>query len=106
MPTITKRHDSVLQQLTNAIHRGTYTVDKVVPGAPGNNQPNLVIMDNKVTIVDVTCPFENDENALTSAARRKEDKYNYLIEHFRALNLQAKVFGFVVGPLGGWFSGN
>ena len=107
MPAITKRHDSVLQRLTNAIHRGTYTVDKVVPGAPGNNRPDLVITDNhKVTIVDVTCPFENNENALTSAAKRKEDKYNYLIDHFRSLNLQAKVFGFVVGPLGGWFPGN
>ncbi len=50
MPAITKRHDSVLQRLTNAIHRGTYTVDKVVPGAPGNNRPDIVITDNnKVT---------------------------------------------------------
>ncbi len=107
MPSITKRHDSVLQRLTNAIKCGSYTVDKVVPGAPGNNRPDLVITDkNKVTIIDVTCPFENDEGALSLAASRKEEKYNYLIDHFRALNVQAKVFGFVVGPLGGWFSGN
>ena len=107
MPSITKRHDSVLQRLTNAIKRGTYTVDKVVPGAPGNNRPDLVITDNnKVTIIDVTCPFENDDSALSLAAMRKEEKYNYLVDHFRSLNLQAKVFGFVVGPHGGWFPGN
>ncbi len=47
------------------------------------------------------CPFEIDENVLTLAAQWKEEKYNYLTEHFRTLNLVAKVFGFVVGPLGG-----
>ena len=107
MPSITKRHDSVLQRLSNAVHRGTYTVDKIVPGAPGINRPDLVITENnKVTIIDVTCPFENDDSALSSAALRKEEKYNYLIDHFRTLNKQSKVFGFVVGPLGGWFPGS
>ena len=107
MPSITKRHDSVLQRLSNAVHRGSFTVDKIVPGAPGINRPDLVITENnKVTIIDVTCPFENDDSALSSAALRKEEKYNYLIDHFRTLNKQAKVFGFVVGPLGGWFPGN
>jgi hypothetical protein len=38
--------------------------------------------------------------------RKGSDKYNYLVDHPRPLNLQAKVFGFVVGPLGGWFPGN
>jgi hypothetical protein len=107
MPSITKRHDSVLQRLSNAINCGSFTVDKIVPGAPGINRPDLVITENnKVTIIDVTCPFENDDSALSSAALRKEEKYNYLIDHFRTLNKQAKVFGFVVGPLGGWFPGN
>jgi hypothetical protein len=102
MPSITKRHDSVLQRLTNAVHRSTYTVDEIFPGAPGINRPDLVITENnKVTIIDLTCPFENDDSALTSAVLRKEEKYNYLIHHFRTLNKQAKVFGFVVGPLGG-----
>jgi hypothetical protein len=99
MPSITKRHDSVLQRPPNAVHRGSFTVDKIVPGAPGINRPDLVITENnKVTIIDVTCPFENDDSALSSAALRKEEKYNYLIDHFLTLNKQAKVFvfGFVV----------
>jgi hypothetical protein len=29
---------------------------------------------NKVTIIDVTCPFENDVDALVAAAERKESK--------------------------------
>ena len=75
--------------------------------APGNNRPDLVITENnKVSIIDVTCPFENDQDALRSAAERKVQKYNYLVDHFRSLNIQAKVFGFVVGPLGGWYNGN
>ncbi|CAB4020187.1 hypothetical protein B7P43_G14789 [Paramuricea clavata] len=107
MPSITKGHNSVLQRLTNAVNCGTYTVDEVVPGAPGINRPDLVITENnKVTIIDVMHPFENDDSALTSAALRKEEKYNYLIDHFGTLNKQAKVFGFVVGLLGGWFPGN
>lgn len=107
MPSITARHDKILQRLTNCIHRGTYTVDKVVPGAPGINRPDLVVTDgNKVTVVDVTCPFDNDVDALKSAAERKESKYHYLVDHFRNLNLEAKIFGFVVGSLGGWYPGN
>ena len=94
MPSITKRRDSVFQKLTNAIQRDTYTVDQVVPGAPHNNHPDLVITNNnKITIINITCPIENDDSALTSAARKK---YNYLVDHFRSLNIQAKLFGFVV----------
>jgi hypothetical protein len=39
MPSITSRHDQILKRLTNTIHRGSYTVDQTVPGAPGNNRP-------------------------------------------------------------------
>jgi hypothetical protein len=92
MRSITSRHDQVLKRLTNSIHCGSYTIDQMVWGAPGNNRPDLVVRDgNKVTIIDVTCPFENDEVALVSATERKETKYRYLIDNFRSLNLQAKV---------------
>ena len=107
MPSITKRHDKILDRLSKVTHRGSFTIDKAIPGAPGINRPDLVVTDgNKVTIIDVTCPFENDQDALSSAAARKQQKYNYLIDHFRSLNMQAKIFGFVVGPLGAWYSGN
>ena len=98
MPSITSRHDQILMRLTNTIHCGSYTVDQTVPGAPGNNLPDLVVTDgNEVTIIDITCPFENDEDTLVSAAERKETNYHYLIDHFRSLNLQGKVFRFSRG---------
>ena len=107
MTSITARHNNILKRLSDAVHRGSFAIDQVVPGAPGNNRPDLVITENnKVSIIDVTCPFENDQDALRSAAERKVQKYNYLVDHFRSLNIQAKVFGFVVGPLGGWYDGN
>ncbi|CAB4028427.1 Hypothetical predicted protein, partial [Paramuricea clavata] len=107
MNTITARHNKILERLSTVIQSGTYSIDQIVPDAPGNNRPDLVITDgNKVTIIDVTCPFENDEDALRLAAERKEIKYNYLVDHFNKSNKQAKVFGFVVGPLGAWYPGN
>ena len=82
MTAIADRHDRVLKRLVNAIHKGEVTIDKTVPGAPGLNRPDIVVRDgNKVLIIDITCPFESDENSLSNAAQRKVDKYNYLIEH-------------------------
>ncbi len=107
MTAITARHDKILERLTNTIKHGEVTVDKVVPGAPGINRPDIVVREgNKAIVIDVTCPFENDNEILETAARRKVDKYNYLIDFFASKNIQAKVFGFVVGPLGGWYKGN
>jgi hypothetical protein len=64
MTAITARHD-ILNRLTNAIHLGQVTTDHVVPGAPGINRPDIVVRSgNKVTIIDVTCPFENDDSSL------------------------------------------
>jgi hypothetical protein len=40
------------------------------------------------------------------AAQRKVNKYHYLIDHFQQQNMDAKVFGFVVGSLGAWYNGN
>ena len=68
---------------------------------------NIVVRSgNKVIIIDVTCPFENDDSSLEMAAERKVNKYDYLIDHFQEHNQDAKVFGFVVGSLGAWFNGN
>lgn len=59
----------------------------------GNNRPDVVITEGKVTIIDVTCPFKNGHEALREAAQRKVDKYSYLIGHFNSLGMSAKVFG-------------
>ena len=107
MTTITARHDRVLNRLTNAIQKGDITIDQTVPNAPGINRPDIVITeDNKVTIIDITCPSENDGNSMELAAQRKVNKYDYLIDNFEKENKSAKVFGFVIGSLGAWYNGN
>jgi hypothetical protein len=69
MTAITARHDRILNRLTNAIHLGQVTTDQVVPGAPGINRPDIVVRSgNKVIIINVTCPFGNDDSSLEMAA--------------------------------------
>ena len=107
MVSITERHDKVLKRIADSIKYGEVSIDKVVPDAPNENRPDIVVRDgNKALIIDVTCPFENGEEIFQNAARNKVEKYNYLIDFFATKDIEAKVFGFVVGPLGGWFRGN
>ena len=107
MVTITDRHDAVLKRLAAEIKQGDVAIDQVVPGAPGEDRPDIVVRDGgKALIIDVTCPFENGKSALSVADNRKKDKYSYLVDFFATRNISAKVYGFVVGALGGWFPGN
>ena len=85
MTSITKRHDKILDRLSKVIHRGSFTIDKVIPGAPDINRPDLVLTDgNKVTIVDVTCPFENDQDAYH---RRPYESNKNTISSLNILNI-------------------
>ena len=105
--TITSRHDAVLKRLADEIKLGDVVIDQIVPGAPGEDRPDIFVRDgDKALIIYVTCPFENAKSALSVADKRKKDKYNYLIDFFATQNVRAKVYGFVVGALGGWFPGN
>ena len=107
MVAITARHDKILKRLVDTIQFGDISVDKIVPGAPGSNRPDIVIREgNKAVIIDVSCPFENDSESMDISARRKVEKYNYLVDFFALQNVQAKVFGFIVGSLGGWYKAN
>ena len=107
MVTITSRHDAVLNRLVKEIKKGDVVIDQTVPGAPGEDRPDIVVREGDTAlIIDVTCPFENGKSALSVADDRKKAKYNYLIDFFASQNIRAKVYGFVVGALGGWFPGN
>ena len=102
MVSITARHDAVLKRLADEIKQGDVVIDQVVPGALGEDRPDIVVRDgNKALIIDVTCPFENGKSALSVADYRKKEKCNYLIDFFATQNVRAKVYGFVVGALGG-----
>ena len=66
-----ERHNKILKRLSNAINEdtGDKYVEQTVRGAPGDLRPDLVVYhnDNRVTIVDVTIPFESDELAFSKA---------------------------------------
>ena len=78
-----QRHNEILQRLIKAIpdSLGNKFVEQEVPGDPEKNKPDLEIIspDNqKATIVDVTVPFEGEEESLSKARVAKEDKYSSL----------------------------
>ena len=52
MTTITARHDFFLNRLVNGVHLGEVTIDKVVPGAPGINRPDIVVRSGKQSYND------------------------------------------------------
>ena len=107
MVHVRARHDRIVTRLSNAIYRGEISRDVTVPGAPGRDRPDLVIRDGqRITIIDISCPFENDHDALDSAAARKLEKYQYLADHFQNQGLEAKVFPFIIGALGSWHPAN
>ena len=65
MVSITARHNKVLDRLVKEIKQGDVSIDKVVPDAPSEDRPDIVVRDgNKALIIDITCPFENDKMAL------------------------------------------
>ena len=107
MVTIRARHDAVLKRLADEIKQGDVVIDQVVPGTPSEDCPYIVVRDgDKALIIDVTCLFENGKSALSIADNRKKEKYSYLVDFFASQNVRAKVYGFVVGALGGLFAGN
>ena len=82
-------------------------MDQQVPGLNEPCRPDLVITDgNVVTVIDVTCPFENGESALPNADYAKVIKYKSVKSHFELLGKKCNIFGFVVGCLGTWHPNN
>ena len=106
MVAIRQRHDKICDRLTNAIRFGEVTTDRCVPDT-SRLRPDIVLEElNQVSIIDVTCPFENDPQALDDAAQRKVNKYASLVEHFLGIGKQATVLPFVIGALGTWYPPN
>ena len=107
MVAITTRHNKIVDRLTSAVRSGTITTDQTVRDSGSQVRPGIIVDDvNKVTIIDVCCPFKNGAESLEEAAARKELKYEHLKTHFEALGKECSVYGFVVGTLGSWHPGN
>lgn len=107
MVQIRQRHDKIVERLVNAVRFGNITTDKTVRDSGSRLRPDIVIQEeNNVYIVDVTCPFDNDVDALGDAAAAKVLKYQPLKEFFLAKNMKCEVFPFVIGALGSWYKQN
>ncbi|CAJ0584946.1 unnamed protein product, partial [Mesorhabditis spiculigera] len=106
---ITLRHNAVLDRLVNAIKLPATTTKYVnvkIPGTDGQLRPDLALVDHvkkRVTIVDVTMPFENHDLSVFAAARaEKLRKYADIFNKFNADGYDTFLDAFIVGPLGGW----
>ena len=107
MVLIRQRHNKIVNRLVKAVRFGEVITDRSVAESNLNLRPDIVVKeDNKVIIVDVCCPFENDPEALQEAETRKTEKYQPLKAFFLSQGLQCEVFGFVVGSLGAWYPPN
>ncbi|XP_046856060.1 uncharacterized protein LOC124449154 [Xenia sp. Carnegie-2017] len=107
MVNIRKRHDQIVDRLVNATRSGTIKVDQQVDGIEDECRPDIVIEDgNNVTIIDVTCPFENGTDALSTADFHKITKYEHVKRYFQSTGKSCSVHGFVIGSLGAWHPNN
>ena len=107
MVAIRQRHEKIVDRLTNAVRFGTITTDRRVTEANSALRPDIVVEeDNRVTVIDVCCPFDNDPEAMSNAEIQKVHKYDILKQHFVATGKSCEVLAFVIGSLGSWHPAN
>ena len=103
MVNIRARHDSIVKRLTNAICFGKITTDRTVAESNVRLKPDIVVEEhNRVLIIDVTCPFDNDVDALSESAVAKVTKVSGPQEFVESKGKSCEVYPFVVGALGSW----
>ena len=107
-----ERHNTILQRLVKAIpeSEGDRYLEQKVKNAPGDLRPDLVLWhgDGKVSIIDVTIPYEGDRESFEKARREKKAKYQPIIEEWLRRNGKTDVLvdAFIVGSLGSWDTAN
>lgn len=107
MVQIRDRHNSILTRLTNAIRFGKITTDRTVAESNLRLRPDVVVEEgSRVMLIDVTCSFDNDTDALSDAANAKVLKYQPLKEFLESKGKSCVIYPFVVGALGSWFKQN
>ena len=105
------RHNSILERIVRAVPEfvGTKMKEQQIPGTTGDNRPDLTIISpcgTKVTLVEVSCPFEGTPTALEDAANLKMTKYEPLRQQLLQTYAEVTIHPFIVGSLGSWFPGN
>eukprot|EP00731_Ephydatia_muelleri_P013765 Em0007g1075a len=105
------RHNSIRERIVRAVPEflGTTMKEQQIPGTTGDNRPDLTIISpcgTKVTLVEVSCPFEGTPTALEDAANLKVAKYEPLRQQLLQTYAEVTIHPFIVGSLGSWFPGN
>ena len=106
-----ERHNAILERIVRAIPEflGTKMKEQSIPGTTGDNRPDLTIISpcgTRVTLVEVSCPFEGTPTALQDAADLKVAKYEPLRQQLLQTYAEVTIHPFIVGNLGSWFPGN
>ena len=83
MGMILSRHGEILKRIRKAIPSdlGEIYLEQEIPGDPEKNHLDLVVINKtlkKAIVVDVTIPFEGEEDSLQAARKTKETKYSGL----------------------------
>ena len=83
MGMIRSRHGEILKRIRKAIPSdlGEVFLEQEIPGDPEKNRPDLVVINRslkRAIVVDVTIPFEGEEDSLPAARATKENKYSGL----------------------------
>lgn len=103
MVDIRELHNKVVDRLTKTVRVGEVRADQQIPDFPDRSRPDIIITaDDDFTIIDVTCPFENDQDALSVAETSKVNKYHHLKQYYINQDFSCPVFVFVIGSLGAW----
>ena len=98
----------MVNRIYNAIRTGEVTLDKHVPGDLPRIRSDIIHYDgDKATVIDVSIPFDNGENALSTAAETKVQKYQSTKQALLDKGFtDVVILPFIVGALGTWFPHN
>ena len=108
MVSIRRRHSLVVNRIYNAIRTREVTLDKHVPGDLPRIRPDIIHYNgDKATVIDVSIPFDNVENALSTAAETKVQKYRSTKQALMDKGFtDVVILPFIVGAVGTWFPQN
>lgn len=106
-----EHHNYVLKHLSKALPEsaGEKFLEQKIKDSPGDSRPDHVVWhtDKKVSIIDITIPYEGDTDSFSKARSEKRNKYQPLMDWLNMRGYQDVVVdAFIVGSLGAWDTAN
>lgn len=92
MIMIQEHHNNIVEKIRKAVQFGQVNVDQQIAGLNDECRLDIVITNGRyVSVIDVTCPFENSKSALAKADYVKVMKYQHVKAHFEATGKKCDV---------------